>query len=33
MMKIIKKMFKTLVQSYMDYAELCYSNYCYRHRA
>lgn len=31
-MKTIKKILKFISKSYMDYAEMYYSQYCYRHR-
>lgn len=31
-MKTIKKILKTIGQSYMDYAEMCMCQYEYRHR-
>lgn len=31
MKKTIKKIFKTIGKSYMDYAEMCAAQYTYRH--
>ena len=31
-MKTIKKILKFIGDSYMNYAEMCYSQYCYLHR-